>query len=99
MKITHPDELISGLSEINKLIVLKQGEIGFFPNHFNSKFSKVAIDKFVVKEGDPSMLISLDFLQLPITRKFDIKSIVYSQVYYMDTEAMITILKRKDVDK
>lgn len=96
-RISHPEEIVRHIDDNYNLIILKRGELGYICKKGQSRFNERVADSIAVPENGQPFLTSLDFItkQRP---NYEIKSLEYSIIYYLDYDQFIRVLKETDMD-
>ena len=97
MHISHPEETLRRTEDDYNLLILRDGKVGYSTKRRNCAYNEMVMDQVQVGDEDRPFLLGLEFL----TRcrpSFEIKSLVYSVIYWLDYEQLITTLKESTMD-
>lgn len=97
MHIAHPEEILQPVDDDYNLLILKGGEVGYMCHKMNSCLNDQVVNRIKRAEKDNPFLINLHFItkQRP---NFEVKSLVYSIIYFLDYDKLIAILKDTQLD-
>ena len=59
MSISHPEQILRSLSDDFKLLILREGEIGYTVKKPNCDFNNMVIDKVKIGKKDKPFILSL----------------------------------------
>ena len=96
-RVCHPEEIVQHLDDPHNLLILKGGEIGFTCKKPGCKYNSTVIDQLKVLNLANPVLISLGFIRNP-RLTYEIKSLAYSVLYFLDYESILGILKASQMD-
>jgi hypothetical protein len=97
MHICHPEEIIQHIDEPHNLLILKGGEVGFTCRKNGCDFNNTVVDQIKVSNISEPLLLSLSFINTP-RLTYEIKSLEYSILYFLDFESIMSILKESEMD-
>ena len=97
-KICHPEEIIQKKGTICEFYILQQGNIAFScRNGSTSKLNGKKIEFIKISKKEKPKVLSLDFIKNKEIN-FDIRSVNYSIVYYLEMGKFIEALKGCEMD-
>ncbi len=96
-RITHPDEIIKRKGEVADFTILQRGTVGLVCKRNKSLLNGTAIETFSVNENEKPKILSLDFIKRKIIN-YEVKSLFYSVIYYLDYDNFMMSLKECDMD-
>lgn len=97
MHICHPEEIIQHIDDPHNLLILKGGELGFTCKKSGCDYNYTVIDQLRVKKQADPVLVSLGFIR-HFTPLYEIKSLEYSILYFLNHEDILSILKGSEMD-
>jgi hypothetical protein len=97
MRVSHPDEVIQKFDDDYNLIILKQGQIGYFCKKSTFTLKDYVMNIKQVQVKDRPYLLNLDFI-VKTRPYYEIRSIEYCIFFFLDYNNFIEAVKDSNMD-